>query len=323
MWSVVACGAFMAGTPARTAAQGNGGDPVPATECCLAYLLAIGARALALGDAVTARTSPGSLFANPAVVAGVTQDEFLVHNADTSLEDSNTFTLMIRTEVVGTIAVSFRLIDHGDQEATDPNQIPIGTISTYEQMLTATYATQVVAGLNAGISYKLYQFRQTCRGFTCEGISATTHGVDLGAQYRPTQWPALQLGASVVHLGFPLQFVNAGQASPMPLRIRGGGAYEVGHHLQSDSTVSVWLSLDAVLSPRDPGQSVVNVGAELSLDEMLFLWAGYGGGEGVLGGAAVGVGLFYDRFDVGIAKAFISSPIQDTEPLQITFGIRF
>jgi len=297
---------------------------VPATECCLPLLFTVGARALGLGDAVTARTSPGSLFANPATLADVTDDEFLVHNTRTSLEQSNTFTLLIRSEVAGTFALSYRLVDHGEQDARDPNGNPTGRIGVFEQILTASYATRVTTGINAGINYKLYQFRQDCRGFCgIEGFSATTHGIDAGVQVRPSAIESLELGASIVHLGFPLQVINADQASPMPTRIRVGGAYEVAHHFTADTAVVAWLVLDVIASPRDASQSLANVGAELSLDRTLFLWMGYAGGSGLTGGASVGVGLVYDRFDVGVSKSFLSSPIDDSEPIQFTFGIRF
>jgi hypothetical protein len=310
---------------ARVAAQTT--DPVPAAECCLPLLFAIGARALSLGDAVTARTSPGSMFANPALVADLADDEFLVHNANTSLERANTFTLLIRSDAIGTIALSYRLIDQGEQTAKDGNGNIIGSIATFDQVLTATYATQVTAGLNAGINYKLYQFKQTCAGTgidcTTVGFSATTHGIDFGVQYKPPALRTLELGASVVHLGFPLQVVNAGQASPLPVRVRGGAAYEVSHHFQPDSTTQLWLTADLVASPRSIGESLVNIGAELSLEDTVFLWAGWAGGSGLTGGAAIGVGLDYNRFDVGIARSFTTTPLQESEPIQITFGIRF
>lgn len=325
---VLAAGILASSLPFVTAgslvAQGSSGSPVPATECCLPLLFTVGARALGLGDAVTARTSAGSLFANPATLADVADDEFLVHNTRTSLEQSNTFTLLIRSEVAGTFALSYRLVDHGEQDARDPNGNPTGRIGVFEQILTASYATRVTAGINAGISYKLYQFRQDCRGFCgIEGFSATTHGIDAGVQVRPPRIESLELGASIVHLGFPLQVINAGQASPMPTRVRVGAAYEAAHHFSADTTVAAWLVLDVVASPRDASQSLVNAGAEFSLDRTLFLWLGYAGGSGLTGGASVGVGLVYDRFDVGVSKSFLSSPIDDSEPLQVTFGIRF
>jgi hypothetical protein len=317
----------VAGLPFASRGEAQSSDAVGATECCLPLLFATGARALSLGGAITARTSPGSIFANPALIAEIGDDEFLIHNANTSLERANTFTLLISSEAIGSLALSYRLIDRGEQTARDNNGNIIGSIAVYDQVLTATYATRVGAGLNAGINYKLYQFKQTCAGTgidcTTVGFSATTHAIDFGIQYRPPALRTLELGASIVHLGFPLQVVNADQASPMPVRVRGGAAYEVAHHFQPDSTTKLWLTADLVASPRSVGESLVNVGAELSLDETVFLWAGWAGGSGLTGGAAIGVGLNYDRFDVGIARSFRSTPLEESEPLQITFGVRF
>jgi hypothetical protein len=280
---------------------------------------------MALGNAINSRPDGGAMFANPALVAQLPDDEFFIHNTTTSLEKSNTFTLLIRSEVAGTFAVSFRLLDHGDQEALDPSGNPTGTLSHYEQVLAATYATPVGAGLHAGISYKLYQDRYACQGFCGIGFeqSATTHGIDVGVQYRPTRLPALSVGASLVHFGFPLQVENKAQADPTPARIRLGGAYEVMHHVRTDSIAEVWISADLVQSVHEGGAPVLNVGAEALIEDLVFLWGGYGGGEGLFSGLALGVGLKYNRFDVAVAKSFVSTPVDDQEPFSLTFGVRF
>lgn len=314
--------ALVAGT-SGVAGQDLADDAVPATECCLALLFPIGARALALGNALTARGTSTGLFVNPASLASA-DDQFLVHNASTSLEDSNTFSLIVAAGLVGTFGLSYRLIDHGEQDARDPSGNPTGTLGILEHVLTATYATRVAAGLDAGVSYKLYQFRQDCRGFCgVEGFAATTHGLDLGVHFAPGAVRGLELGAAVVHLGFPLQVINAEQASPVPTRLRAGAAYEVLHHFSSDSTNTLHLMADFVTSVRASGGPLLNVGAEATLDGTIFLRAGYAGGTGITSGGAVGVGLHYDRFELGIAKGFVSSPIDDTEPVQITFGVGF
>ena len=319
---LVIVGALVAGT-SGVSGQGVPDDAVPATECCLALLFPIGARALALGNALTARGTSTGLFVNPASLASV-EDQFLVHNASTSLEDSNTFSLVVAAGLVGTFGLSYRLIDHGEQDARDASGNPTGTLGVLEQVLTATYATEVAAGLDAGVSYKLYQFRQDCRGFCgVEGFAATTHSLDLGVHYAPGGIRGLEFGAAVVHLGFPLQVINAEQASPVPTRVRAGAAYEVLHHFSSDSAHAVHLMADFVTGVRASGGPLVNVGAEATLDGTIFLRAGYAGGTGITSGGAVGIGLHYDRFELGIAKGFVSSPIDDTEPVQITFGVRF
>ena len=94
---------------------------VEAGECCVNLLKPIGARALSLGNAVVARVSPDGLFTNPALLGPISEDEFLIHNANTSFVDSNTFTLLISTEV-GTFALSYRLNDLGETEVTEGPQ---------------------------------------------------------------------------------------------------------------------------------------------------------------------------------------------------------
>ncbi len=307
--------------PPPTAAQSGG---VSAQECCLSLLFPVGARAMALGNAIAARPDGGALFANPAALASLDSDEFFVHSLTTSLEKATSFTLLIHSNVAGSFALSYRLVDLGEEQRTDGSGNVTGTLAIFEQVVVATYSTQIVAGLSAGVSYELFQDRQDCRGF-CQGAdgSATTHGVDVGVQYRPARLPALMVGASLVHFGFPLQVRNQAQADPTPARLRVGGAYDVLRHFRQDSVAEAWVSAEVVASPRNNGELVLNLGGEVIIEETILFWAGHGGGTGLFNGIAVGVGLKYDRFDVGVAKTFASTPLDDEDPFQVTFGIRF
>jgi hypothetical protein len=300
------------------------GNGVPSDECCLTLTYTVGARALALGQAITARTDASAYFVNPALLGGLVDDEFLIHNAPTSIDKATTFTLIITSAVAGNFALGYRLIDLGEQEALNGPGQPVGTLSTIEHVLTASYATHVSAGLSAGVSYELYQSRAICQGFCATGnLISTTHAIALGLQFRPSPLPALDLGASLIHLGFPLQAINAEQADPTPARVRIGVAYEILHHFQADSTTHLHLSADLVDRWRGPGDVELDVGAELSFQRTIFLRAGYAGGAGLSSGGAVGVGVNYDRFDVGVATSFVSTAADESPPYQITFGIRF
>lgn len=306
--------------PGRAAGQ----DTELANECCLTLLRPTGARAVGLGGALGARPSADGVFVNPGLLGPLEADQFLIYNASTSLEDSNTFSLIFATGV-GTFGLSYRHNDFGESDVTiDPDAPPTGTIAVLEHVLIATYATHLAGGLSAGLSYTLFQFRQDCRG-ACQdfAFTATTHLLDVGAHLEPPAVQGLRLGASLTSLGFPLQVVNEEQASPPPTRLRVAAAYEVLQHTRIDSIAEVWLSLDVVERVRSPGSPIVNMGAELALDQTLFVWAGYGGGTGTAGGAGIGVGLRYDRFDIGVAKSFVSSEFDESDPFQITFGVRF
>jgi len=299
-------------------------DRVGAAECCLPLLFPVGARAVGLGNALTARGGPDALFVNPAGLAALARDEFRIHNAATDVETSNAFSLAFRIRSAGSFALTYRLVDYGSFPATDETGQQIGEARVLDHMLITSFATQLGGGLAAGISYKLYQFRSDCSGFCGEpGFAATTHGVDFGVQYHPPIWKSLQLGASLMHAGLPLQVVNAEQASPTPTRIRAGAAYEMLHHFVKDSTITGWLMTDVSGSWRQGVPVIVSTGGELVLDETIFVRAGYSTGSGRNAGAAVGLGLRYDRFDIGIARSFVDAGATDKDPFQITFAVSF
>jgi hypothetical protein len=309
-------------TLAQSASAANA--RVGAVECCLPLLFPVGARAVGVGGSLTARPGPDGVFVNPASLAQLGRDEFRIHNAETEIETSNTFALAFGVRAVGSFGLSYRLVDYGEIEATDDFGTPTGRMRLLAHALMASFATTMAPGLYAGVSYKLYQFRQDCSGFCgVPGFAATTHALDLGVQYHPRLWPALQLGAAVTHFGLPLQVINAEQADPMPTRIRAGAAYELLHHVSADSTTFLWASADVSGSWRDGVGTTGGVGLELVLDRTIFVRAGYRTGSGRDAGAAVGVGLSYDRFDVGVARSFISSGIGGPDPFQITFAVGF
>jgi hypothetical protein len=302
-----------------TASEQPGG--VPSTECCNLLLFPIGARALALGQALAARQGADALFLNPSALGGIGSDQLLVHTSSGMLERAHGFSLVFRSEIAGSFGVSYRLFDHGDLDATDQWGTTTGELSTLEHVLVASYATRVVGGLSAGISYKLYQLRQDCRGFCLEpSFSATTHGIDAGAQYAVPRIP-LRLGVAMLHVGFPLQVINAEQADPLPSRLRVGAAYEALHHVLADSTVTLWLSADVMSSWRNRHGPVAYFGAEAAWENAVFVRAGYAGGSELLSGAGIGIGLRYDRFDISVARSFGASPFGE-EPFQFTFVLR-
>ena len=305
-------------------AQDDPDDRVSASECCLALLFPTGARAVGLGNALTARGGADAVFVNPAGLAALARDEFRIHNAPTEVETTNTFGIAFRIRSAGAVAFNYRLIDFGSFISTDENQQQTGEVRIYDHMLLASFATHLGSGVAAGITYMLFQSRQSCSGFCQQpSVAATTHGVDFGVQYHPRLWPSLQLGASITHFALPLQVINAEQAAPTPSRVRAGAAYEVLHHFSQDSAVAIWLSSDVSFSWRPDIPPTLSTGAEAVLDNTIFVRVGYSTGTGRNAGAAVGLGLRYERFDVGIAKSFVDPSAIDRDPYQISFAVSF
>lgn len=319
--------ALLSAWPAPLAGQaGGGGSSGPPLECCLVLLLPVGGRSAALGRAMTAWGSPDAVFTNPAGLATLERSHLMVHHEPLfGGQQANAISVLVAPRSVGTIGVTYQLYDYGDEEARDASGVTTGRFSTREQILIASYATHVDAGLMAGMNYKLYQFRLDCAGY-CPGgdFAGTTHAIDAGVRYHSASIPHLQLGAAIVNLGFALQVVNAAQADPMPARLRVGAAYEILHHFVADSTLALWVTTEVENRLRHPGERQGAVGLELSAGGILFARAGFRTGEGRGTGGAVGVGMNYDRFTVSLSRSFASTEMQlDYEPFQFTLGIAF
>src|SRR5690606_15901503 len=147
---------------------------------------------------------------------------------------------------------------------------------------------------------------------------------DFGVRFHPARIPTLKLGAAVTNVGFPLQVINAQQADPLPVRARIGAAYEVLHHIRSVEGIELWWAVDLVDEWHQPGSVKASTGLELAIGQSIFLRSGYVPGEGIGTGAAIGLGIDYDRFTVSIARSFASSPLEAVEePMQFSFGLKF
>ncbi|HUG41070.1 MAG TPA: PorV/PorQ family protein [Longimicrobiales bacterium] len=303
------------------------GEPEPdrSQECCLLLLVPVGARASAVGGTLTARAGPDAVFLNPAGLAGLRTNTFVVHHSDMSLAAQiDAFSLLI-TPFSSTLGISYQLFDKGEITTTDVTGQPIGELSLRDHLLVASFATTLVGGLSGGVSYKLFQQRIDCTG-DCGGEESrgTTHAVDFGLRFTPSWHPALELGVALVNLGFPLQMVNAAQADAFPARLHLGVGYDVLALLRADSPLAARVLVDVRDSPREPGDFAPSFGLELDMQRIIFVRAGYAAGEGLGTGAAVGVELRYDRFDVAVARSFVNSSLEaDTEPFQVSFGLNF
>ena len=316
MWAVL--------VPARAAFAQE--DAVSSTECCIDMLFPVGARSVALGDAVTARPGQDAIFVNPAALSAFTRHQLSAHRSTRADASRTTLGGLFVMKDIGAFGVSYHLLDFGEQEATD-REGNSGTFGVIYQQLIASFATNVGVGWSAGINYRLYDYRPSCTGFACtdEDDSGTTHMVDAGVTYQPPFWRSFRLGVAAMHAGFPLQIKNAAQADPTPARVRAGIAYEAGHHFTRDSALAVWLHVDAVSRLRDPGSPAINFGVEVDLDGTIFFRAGHASaGDGLTaGGTGIGLGLRYQRFDVSVAKTVSASPLFEGEPIHVSFAVTF
>jgi hypothetical protein len=180
--------------------------------------------------------------------------------------------------------------------------------------------------VSLGFNVKLVRFQFSCRGQCRDaGVSASSVAVDAGAQLTKLGGIPLRLGAMIAHAGS--SFGTEEQADPLPTRLRFGAAYEVlGHFLATDE-LSLTFAAEVEDRWRGPGSPATYLGTEFTAGsgDVLYIRAGYVlGAEQQLDGAAVGVGLHYERFDLGLAKSLASSPLPgESEPIHISFGFLF
>lgn len=303
-----------------------GQTPGEITEGGAAFLLvAVGARATALGQAGTAdaRTAE-SAFWNPAGLALLPSSELAVHHAITFASNNTVLSAYLASTAAGVVGVAAYLVDYGSQDIVPgPQQNPTGRISPRNVELLASYAASLDHRLSFGVNYKLIQLRNDCSG-DCGAfrpIVGTTHGVDLGVQYGSEKPEGLRLGVAVRHAGFDLQLENAGQADPLPTRLAAGLDYRMGLP-QSPGAPPAFARV--LVSAENPCCSRLapdlRVGVELGYGTAVRLRGGYALLRSESSGPSLGAGLQFDRLVVDFARVFFTSGNLD-EPVYLTLRV--
>lgn len=302
-------------------------DP-SSTEGALFLLLPVGAQAVAVGRAMTTMQGQESAFWNPAGLAAVEQSRAVLFRGDHAVGTATAISALFVRPDVGTLGASYLLLDVGDQDLTDADGNILGTVSVRNHLGIASAAARLPGRLDAGINFKVVQFRLSCRGICPDaGTTATTYAIDAGVQLAPTSGLPLRVGAMIAHVGPQLQVLNAEQADPLPSRARVAVAYDVLRNVSEGRDVQGWVTLEVQDRIRDPGSLSVYLGSELQAGrtDALFLRAGYVASDvDQEDGARVGLGLRYETFELGIAKSLaVSTLTGETEPVHVTFSIGF
>ncbi len=318
-WRRVALAASLfASIPTGASAQSTSG------EGAVFLLLPVGADAVALGRAVTAMPGPEAAFWNPAGLASVDRSRFVLLRGDLAVGTSTAASTLFVRPGVGTIGVSYLLMDVGDQEQRDFDDNLTGTISIRNQLAVVSAGAHLLPGLDAGVNFKVVRFRMSCRGICADGgTSATSYAIDAGLQFVPSDEVPLRLGAMVAHLGPDFQLENASQADPLPARIRLAAAYDVLRRLGKDD-LEGWVTVEVQDRLRHPGDPALYFGAELAAGgtETLFLRAGYATDTDQPGGASVGLGVRLQKFEISVAKSLaVATLTGETEPFTVSFSV--
>ncbi len=325
---------FLLATATGVSAQG--GSQGSSSEGAVFLLLPIGAQAVSLGRAMTTVEGVEGAFWNPAGLAGVGRSQFVLFRSDQLVGTATAVSSLFAKPGLGTVGVSYLLLDVGeDLELRDEDNNFLGTISVRNHLGVISGAARLLDNLSAGVSFKIVQFRLSCRG-NCQdaGTTATTYAFDLGVQLLP--YERLRVAAMVAHLGPRLQVLNAEQSDPLPARVRVAVSYDLVPALASLEDFAGWLTLEVQDRLRNPGTPSLYIGAEFTagLVDVLSLRGGYVRSDllGKIGvsdpedGARVGLGIRYERLDMSIAKS-LSPPTSEltegTGAVHVTFSIRF
>ena len=293
----------------------------------LFLLVPFGARAVGLGEAISADTSLGSegLWWNAAAMARMPSKEVAVHHSQTVLATSDMLTLAVPSRVFGTLAIGAYVVDYGDQQATDQNTgQPIGVITNRNYLLALSYATPVGKRLSVGVSYKFLMLRFSCSG-ACGNtpvLSGSSSALDAGVQYvLPTTFP-VSVGVSVRNLGPKLQIKDKPQADPLPLVIQGGLAARLPIASLTSAGASLDVSADLLLA--DALGTNLGIGASLGFQDAYFLRAGYKRQQGEGSGPSLGIGLQRGALGIDLSRRFdgLSAQLGET-PTYITLRARF
>jgi hypothetical protein len=262
-----------------------------------------------------------AVFRNPAGLAGLEGASFVVHHADRKAVNVDAFTVLL-TPSLGTLGLSYQLFDWGTILTTDETGQTTGELSIRDHLLVGSVGVPLGQSMAVGANYKIFQERIDCRG-ACGGSErvSTTHAVDVGYRYAPRWQPGLRLGAALVNV--PIRYDDDGRSERFPARIHLGAAYDVLRPFRSDDVLALRLAVDVQDELRNPGSPIPSAGVELDVQQAVFLRAGYTPGEGHASGAAVGVELRYDRFDIGLSRSFVNSSFEDDEPFQVTLSVNF
>jgi hypothetical protein len=277
---------------------------------------------------MTAARSAESAFWNPAGLSSLAQSELVVMRGDPLAGKSTALSWLISRQPLGVVGLSYHLLDGGEQALVDDQQNVRGTISIRSHVGVVSVATSLANWLDFGLNMKIVRFNLNCRG-QCDdaGVQASGWAGDVGLQSQPLEDVPLRFGAMLAHFGPKFQVVNAAQADPLPTRIRLSAAYEVLQHFSTPADLSLWIRVEAEDRWKRPGESPsFYVGTELvaGSTDVIFVRASRASGEiNQAAEIAFGLGLRYEAFELALARSFTSSIVEGSEPVYVSFGIRF
>ena len=283
------------------------GRPLPAqdTEGGLWLLVPIGAQAVGIGQAVVADAiGSESVWWNPAGLARATKREAAIHHSDSFLGEGDAVALVVPSSLLGVISASVNILNFGEQELTVDPGGTVGTVLVRSFLFSGTYATPIGNRLNAGITYKVVQFRFDCSGPCTDPPSIpTTSAIDIGAQYDLRPRAPIWIGVLLRNLGPRLQVFDNEQADPVPTRLHIGIRYRYDRFSGAAEDASIHAAFEMADAPTFASPSYY-YGLELAWQDRVFFRSGYANEQSENSGLSLGFGLSLGSLVLDVARIF-------------------
>lgn len=283
-------------------AQGTSG-----TDAGVFLLLPTGAQAVGMGQAfVAAEAGSESVWWNPAGLATQAKHELAIHHSQTIAATGDVLAFVIPSKRRGTFALSVNILNPGEQQVTDDQNQPVGVILPRDLVYAATYAKSFAGRFNAGLTYKVVQFRVDCSG-QCSTVGTfvnSSHAADAGVQYRTTPESPLSLGVAVRNFGGKVKVGSSGAGDALPTRTDAGFLYHITglDRYLKETKVNAAAS---IVTTRGQSGASFRIGSDIVYHDEIHFRAGYvGDAKHDDSSASLGFGIKSGRLIFDIARSF-------------------
>jgi len=297
------------------------------SEGSLFLLLPTGAQAVGMGQAMVA-AKPGSegIWWNPASIGDQEKRELAIHHSKTVAGVGDALSFVLPTRSVGSAALSINILNIGEQEIKDVNDVVVGLALPRDVVYAATYAANFRGRLNLGMNYKLVQVRVDCSG-ECSSVGnevQSSRALDAGLQYQIQAGAPLVFGAALRNVGGKLNSRDTNQRDPLPTQLELGAMYRLKFldHYVKDTELR---AAGSFVNSRSFGGKSVRFGTDVMYQGRVHLRAGYvGHDQRGNASAALGFGLQSDSFVFDIARTFGGLPADDGQaPVYVSLRYLF
>jgi hypothetical protein len=216
--------------------------------------------------------------------------------------------------------------DMGSIDARDEANQSLGTIALDDDALILTGGYSLSPAVDLGLNYKLVRLSSACSG-GCDGYDGRSfgHAFDLGVVADIRGARGLTLGAALRNLGPGIEFTGGATRDPMPSRLRLGVALDATRaFLPEEQRFAFVLQMDVQETVTEFDDLEGYLGAEASVRGILYLRGGYAWTSAGRSGAALGIGIRYDRLRVDLGRSFDDFAGFDSDaPFQLSLAFGF